>query len=143
MLATPSPFCPFCKHTPFEAGPYQVEQIQLLGLYEPQKRRIKVKEMLQSRHPSLILRVDFSSDMKNATINLVDVTCREPDLGSMTSDSTEEEDNPEYIMFDSQHHMIDTLVQLDSLQLLQIVHGTLHFRVRLSYFYLHRSMHIQ
>ena len=65
-----------------------------------------MKEMLQSRHPSLILRVDFSSDMKNATINLVDVTCREPDLGSMTSDSTEDEDNPEYIMFDSQNKSV-------------------------------------
>lgn len=63
-------------------------------------------EMLQSRHPSLILRVDFSSDMKNATINLVNVICREPDLGSMTSDSTEDEDNPEYITFDSQEKSV-------------------------------------
>ena len=63
-------------------------------------------EMLQSRHPSLILRVDFSSDMKNATINLVNVICREPDLGSMTSDSTENEDNPEYITFDSQEKSV-------------------------------------
>jgi hypothetical protein len=61
-----------------------------------------MQEMLQTRHPSLILKVNFSSDMKNATINLVNVVCREPDLGMMTSDSTEDEDNPEYIKFDSQ-----------------------------------------
>ena len=57
-----------------------------------------MKEMLQTIHPSLILKVDFSSDMKNATINLVNVVCQGPDIGTM-------EDYID-IRFDSQHKSV-------------------------------------
>ena len=66
-----------------------------------------MKDMLQTRHPSLIFQVDFSKDMKNAVINLVDVHCVEPDIGTMTSDSTDDTEGvPEYITFLKKHESV-------------------------------------